>query len=383
MSNLKNQTAAFISTYASDTSGVCSALYELGGMTVMHDASGCNSTYNTHDEPRWYDFDSYVFISALTEMEAIMGDDGKLISDIVSAAKELKPKFVAVAGTPIPMMTGFDFNAIANEIERQTGLPAFGFDTNGMHTYVSGAAKAFRAVADRFITDKLGKTSGLSVNLLGATPLDFSVNSSLQSTKELLAENGIETVSCLAMGSNLSEIRCASSARVNLVLSYSGLDAAKLLQKRFGTPYVVGRPCGAFGKRLMADIKAADRTGKNAAGFAGSSEGDILIIGEGVFAGSLAAAIREETGRNVFFASATEFDDGLLGEADVIARDEAELRPLIGKSRVLIADPLYKPLCRGMGIRFVPMPHEGFSGRIFRKDIPDLTRSIAPLLEQL
>ena len=37
--------------YAADISGVCSALYELGGMTVMHDASGCNSTYTTHDEP--------------------------------------------------------------------------------------------------------------------------------------------------------------------------------------------------------------------------------------------------------------------------------------------------------------------------------------------
>ncbi len=40
---------------------VCSALYELGGMTVMHDPSGCNSTYNTHDEIRWYDQDSLIF----------------------------------------------------------------------------------------------------------------------------------------------------------------------------------------------------------------------------------------------------------------------------------------------------------------------------------
>ena len=42
--------AKVISIYAADTSGVCSALYELGGMTVVHDASGCNSTYAAHDE---------------------------------------------------------------------------------------------------------------------------------------------------------------------------------------------------------------------------------------------------------------------------------------------------------------------------------------------
>ena len=106
------QTARIISTYSADVFGVCSALYELGGMCVMHDASGCNSTYSTHDEPRWYDIDSMVYISALSEMEALMGDDEKLIGDCARTAKELHPAFVAVAGTPIPMMTGVDFAAV-------------------------------------------------------------------------------------------------------------------------------------------------------------------------------------------------------------------------------------------------------------------------------
>jgi hypothetical protein len=64
-----------LSTYSADNFGVCSALYELGGLVVMHDASGCNSTYNTHDEPRWYNMDSLVFISGLTEKNAIFGND--------------------------------------------------------------------------------------------------------------------------------------------------------------------------------------------------------------------------------------------------------------------------------------------------------------------
>ena len=110
------QTSGFISTYSADAFGVCSALYELGGMIVMHDASGCNSTYTTHDEPRWYDMDSMVYISGLTEVEAIMGDDSKLINDVVSAANELNPKFIAIVGTTIPAMTGFDADAAAKVI---------------------------------------------------------------------------------------------------------------------------------------------------------------------------------------------------------------------------------------------------------------------------
>ena len=238
---LMKQTARIISTYAADVSGVCSALYELGGMTVMHDASGCNSTYNTHDEPRWYDMDSMVYISALSEMEAVMGDDRKLVDDIVSVAKELHPGFIAVAGTPIPMVIGTDFEAVAAMIEKESGIPTMGFPTNGMHSYLSGASMAFAGLARRFCLGETEKTGSLSANILGLTPLDFSVNGSAQDIKALLEQNGIEVVSSWAMGSSLEELQRAGAAHVNLVVSHAGLETAKLLQERFGTPYVAGK----------------------------------------------------------------------------------------------------------------------------------------------
>ena len=46
------QTARILSTYSADTFGVCSALYELGGMIVIHDPSGCNSTYRAGSASR-------------------------------------------------------------------------------------------------------------------------------------------------------------------------------------------------------------------------------------------------------------------------------------------------------------------------------------------
>ena len=88
------QSYRIIPVYTADVSGVCSALYELGGMTVMHDPSGCNSTYNTHDEIRWYDQDSLIFISGLTEIDAVMGNDRKFINDITYTASELHPAFI-------------------------------------------------------------------------------------------------------------------------------------------------------------------------------------------------------------------------------------------------------------------------------------------------
>ena len=44
-------------------------------------------------------------------MDAIMGNDDKFINDIVWAAKELKPRFIALVRTP-PRMTGTDFSEL-------------------------------------------------------------------------------------------------------------------------------------------------------------------------------------------------------------------------------------------------------------------------------
>ena len=117
------QAYRIIPIYTADVSGVCSALYELGGMTVMHDPSGCNSTYNTHDEIRWYDQDSLIFISGLTDIDAIMGNDEKFLQD-VEEAKELKPKFIALASSPIPFMNGTDFPGLGPHLlkDRNPGI---------------------------------------------------------------------------------------------------------------------------------------------------------------------------------------------------------------------------------------------------------------------
>lgn len=371
---LMKQTARIISTYAADVSGVCSALYELGGMTVMHDASGCNSTYNTHDEPRWYDMDSMVYISALSEMEAVMGDDRKLVDDIVSVAKELHPGFIAVAGTPIPMVIGTDFEAVAAMIEKESGIPTMGFPTNGMHSYLSGASMAFAGLARRFCLGETEKTGALSVNILGLTPLDFSVNGSAQDIKALLEQNGIEVVSSWAMGSSLEELQRAGAAHVNLVVSHAGLETAKLLKERFGTPYVAGVPVGReFSSLVVQTLRSAAKTGENAVAYPKKARGhfDGVIIGESVMAHSLAAAAALERAKNLRVLCPLEAEKELLGADSLHIHDETDIAECLAGERLIVADPLYKPICPKDAV-FVPLAHEAFSGRIFRRDIPDL-----------
>ena len=358
------QTSRIISTYSSDTFGVCSALFELGGMVIMHDASGCNSTYTTHDEPRWFDMDSMVYISALTEMEAIMGDDEKLIGDIVRAAEDFCPKFIALAGTPIPTMTGFDFEAVASLIEQRTGIPTFGFPTTGMNTYVHGASMALAALARRFVEPCQGRTEEKTVNILGLTPLDFSVNGQAEAIVRWYEEQGYTVLSRWAMGSNLEELARAGRAHLNAVVSAAGLEAAKVLKARFGTPYEVGVPFGG------------------AIHHSNLPDSEITMIGEGVYSVSLAQTLEVKLGRGVRVICPTECGNGVLRNKDVRLRDEEEIQSALQGTKTVIADPLYQPICPG-DARFIPLPAEFFSGRMFRNDIPNLITDLDAFLKEV
>ena len=426
------QTARIISTYSADVMGVSSALFELGGMTIMHDASGCNSTYTTHDEPRWYDMDSMVYISGLSEMEAIMGDDEKLISDIVDAAEVLKPAFIAIAGTPIPTMTGFDFEAVASVIEHRTGIPSFGFPTTGMNTYIHGVSMAFAGIAERFVDDpedsknsegntlqmsarKLAsvldsccmKPNGIKVNVLGLTPLDFSVNGTDESIVQWLEREGFEVVSKWAMGCSLDDIRRSAEADVNLVVSAAGYGAARVLYERFGMPYAIGFPVGNDLPGLLADqiilsvkklkeqggaktFESAEisvdsgvfldgSTGKDRSTY---EKGFAAVIGEGITSLSLAGTIELECDIPAKVLCATECPEGILRECDRMTPDEDDIIPELEGAAFVIADPMYKPIVP-QGVKFISLPSEAFSGRLYRAEIPNLVDDPDSILQQL
>ena len=58
-------------------------------MVVIHDAAGCTGNYVNYDEPRWYDEGAMVYCSGLRELDAVLGNDEKLIRNICEAARRL------------------------------------------------------------------------------------------------------------------------------------------------------------------------------------------------------------------------------------------------------------------------------------------------------
>ena len=375
---LMRQSYRMIPIYTADVSGVCSALYELGGMTVMHDPSGCNSTYNTHDEIRWYDQDSLIFISGLTEIDAIMGNDRKFIDDIEHAARELHPKFIALAGSPIPFMNGTDFPAIARVIETETGIPTFSVPTNGMNDYIYGAGIALEQIARRFVKEPDRQKKDCfpvrSVNLLGVTPLDFGPQENVERLKENLKKYGWNVLSTWAMGDDLETLQKAGEATVSLVVSAVGLLAAEVLRETYKIPYVIGTP----NQWLAEDISNALETAitryaavtqqSDPAAFylknRMQQEAEITLIGEPVTMGSLAAGIEKKYGHSARVFCPLKGCETLLGKKDKAVFGEEAMEAALKDARIIVADPLYRPVCPKDSI-FYELPHVAFSGRIY------------------
>lgn len=373
------QAYRIIPIYTADVSGVCSALYELGGMVVMHDPSGCNSTYNTHDEIRWYDQDSLIYISGLSEIDAVMGNDEKLLNDIKEAATELKPKFIALAGSPIPYMSGTDFQALAEVLEEELGIPAFAVPTNGMHDYTYGAGIALKKIAEKFTASNLSadiehtrsRVRPGTINLLGVTPLDFGPQENVDFMKKNLEKNGWKILSTWAMGDSLEQISHTGEAEVNLVVSSAGLMTAKKLEEKFGTPYVIGTPVGDFTEEVCAALDKKEGIPFLKNRLAGKSE--ITLIGEAVTMGSLAALIEKKYQKAVRVICPLETHEGLLSENGIAAKGEEEIEALLKDTKIIVADPLYRPICP-KDCQFFELPHIAFSGRIYLKKIKEMGR---------
>jgi hypothetical protein len=252
-----------------------------------------------------------------------------------------------------------------------------------MNTYVQGAAMAFEAIAHRFVDRAAVRTPDPTVNILGLTPLDFTVNGTDASIARFLEDAGYRILSRWAMGSTLEELSLAGGAHVNLVVSTTGLRVAKVLQELFGTPYVVGVPMGEdYGALIQNALAEAVATGENRSPVSDLPEGKILIIGEAVTSLSLASGLELSTGKSTVILCPTECDPVLLRSKDLLLQSEDEIRQAMSQAQMVIADPLFAPICPD-GVRFINLPAESFSGRLYREQTPNLINEFQSFINEV
>lgn len=375
----------YLTPFAPDQSGAVSVLYELGGMLVICDAGGCTGNVCGFDEPRWFETRSAVFSAGLRDMDAILGRDDRLVAKLADAAEKLDVTFAAVIGTPVPAVIGTDYRALERMLAKKTELPVLTVNTDGMELYDRGEEKAYLVLFGRFAGENVdvepgniektqtaescdgkrnGKNEDVSVDIedrprvgiIGMTPQDVSDLKAAEKIRKLYADQGLRAV-CYGMGDGLDEVRNASLAAKNVVVSPAALKAAQYLQKKFGTPYEIAYP---LAPELVPEM---DYRGKK-----------ILIVQQQVIANAMRKEIEKRTGEKEEITTATWFmrKEEILADLRVSAADDISLKEeddfisLVGKDGydVIFADPCMERMIPEFEGIFIPLTHFAVSGKL-------------------
>lgn len=375
----------YLTPFAPDQSGAVSVLYELGGMLVICDAGGCTGNVCGFDEPRWFETRSAVFSAGLRDMDAILGRDDRLVAKLADAAEKLDVTFAAVIGTPVPAVIGTDYRALERMLSKKTDLSVLTVNTDGMELYDRGEEKAYLALFGRFAGENVdvepgniektqtaescdgkrnGKNEDVSVDIedrprvgiIGMTPQDVSDLKAADKIRKLYADQGMRAI-CYGMGDGLDEVRNASLAAKNVVVSPAALKAAQYLQKKFGTPYEIAYPLAS---ELVPEV---NYQGKK-----------ILIVQQQVIANAVRKEIEKRTGEKEAITTATWFmrKEEILTDLNVDAVDDISLKEeddfisLVEKEGydVIFADPCMERMIPGFEGVFIPLTHFAVSGKL-------------------
>ncbi len=362
--------------------GVSSALYDFDGLVVVYGPAGGAWHINIEDEPRWYRGQATVVGAGLLEMDVILGNDDKFIDNIVTTAKGLNRRFVALSGTPISEIIGTDLKGFARSIEKRTGIPVFMVPTAGSEPYPEGAAKAFLALAEKFMDPDAPKRPK-GINVLGAIHLSTGKDEHLEPLLQTLEQDGYELLglfSGIRPGNPdpLEGVRAAPGAAVNAVISTSGIALAERMYADYGIPYVAGMPVGFAGREAFLAMLQGKTPLAPPAPERPAPCKHALVIGEPMISYGVRHCLLHDFGiPKVDVVSVTPSDPlfresagriGLLAERgpdDLDTDEEPRIAALMRNPDVdlIVADPCYQPLTDGPA-RFVSLPHIAMSARI-------------------
>ena len=341
----------YLTPFAPDQSGAVSVLFELGGIVVICDAGGCTGNVCGFDEPRWFEQKSAIFSAGLRDMDAILGRDDRLVAKLADVVQKIDATFVAVIGTPVPAVIATDYLALKRMSEKKIKLPILTVDTDGMELYDKGEEKAFLELFKIFAIEKYQPEED-RIGILGMTPQDVSDLKAADKMRELFQQKYDQQAVCYCMGDGLEEIKKASSASKNIVVSPAALVAAQYLEKTFGTPYEISYPLAG---ELIPEM---DYTGKK-----------ILVVHQQVIADSIRRELKARGAEIVQVADWFMMKKELREEGDVFLRDEDDYIEVVenGDFDIIFADECMKRMVPEFGGIFVNTRHFAVSGKLIGK----------------
>lgn len=171
--------------------------------------------------------------------------------DLRAAIRELdasqKYQAIVVSLSSSTAITGFDMEGFCMEMEDEISVPLIPLDLSSLGAdYTVGMEKAMKLLVERFARPAARKPG--TYNILGCCDDEYMIANDLEAIKALLEHAfGMQCRMTYPFATSVEEISRASEAEINVVLRQEALPAAKWLQKKFGTPYLLADCYGMEG----------------------------------------------------------------------------------------------------------------------------------------
>lgn len=176
------------------------------------------------------------FSTDLQEKDVIFGGEEKLYRALVELIDRHHPEAAFVYSTCIVGIIGDDLAGVCNKVSEEKGIPVIPVQSEGFKgNKRAGYNAACQAMLQLVGTGSTAGISPYSVNILG----DFNLAGEIWIIQDYFRRMGIEVVANITGDGRVADIRRAHGAALNVVqCSGATMDLAKMMQERYGTPFV-------------------------------------------------------------------------------------------------------------------------------------------------
>lgn len=189
-----------------------------------------------------------IYTTYIDETDIAMGDGHRLEDTIRQVIASEHPQVILLQPSAVPEVVGTDLVAIANVMQEEFDVPLvpIGHGSFAISQH-KGVQDALCDLVSKLTIDCEPGAKPL-FNIVGSCPDLFHFGEDMLELKRMMkGAFGMESRCVLSSDCTVEDIRRMGEAQINLVFRREGIPAAEWLKKKFGTPYVYGRPYGIQG----------------------------------------------------------------------------------------------------------------------------------------
>lgn len=192
---------------------------------------------------------SQLYTTHLDENDIAMGDVSRMDKAVDDIVNEGLATTIFLMSSTVSSVIGIDLEAYCYIYSEK--YPQINFIYISNDGFKGDWTLGVKNVLETLVTQipkEVNKSQNFTYNIIGACADDYNYAADCLEVDRIMKEafDG-ENVCTLTSNTSIKEIENMGAVHLNIVMRSEGEKAAKVLERNFGTPYVMGRPYGLKG----------------------------------------------------------------------------------------------------------------------------------------